>query len=298
MRNSLRLVLALGGASVLATAFLLACSDDTQVSVDPTEAGSEAGKTDSPSGDAGADTAAFDGGFAVATFDDVLATELCKSLARCCYGTPTPAEGGVDGGSFDQAGCVANLGAFGFQGSNLGTAKLRDAGNVVLDQVSADDCINKVKALKCDLPGTDYTAARAACFGAYSGKIAAGQACNGAVECQAGLFCKGQVDGGAGVCTAIRPLGGACGDNPNNPTEYEEACSYRGSGGSGVYCKYYDFADGGDLDAGDWKCTAAEGADAGCFASTWCKDTICKEDTFVCATPDRLFDSACNRFVK
>lgn len=305
MRNALRLVVALSGASVVGAVLLIACSDDTSVN-----ASADGGPAPGPDssfdggegggGDGGADTSPpFDGGFVLDTFDTRLATELCGSLARCCYGTTMPAEGGADGGTFDQTACVAHFERIGFQNSQLGT-EIKDGGNVVLDQVSADDCITKIKGLSCDLPGPEFSAARAACFKVYSGKFAAGQACKGAVECQHGLYCKGQVDGGAGVCTAIQALNGPCGANPSSDTEYEETCSYRGSGDTSNYCKFYEFTGpgAGDLDAGDWKCTAAAGMGAPCATGTWCKDTICDPTTFACTSPDQIFQQSCGAFLK
>ncbi len=301
MRNSLRLAVALGGASIIGATLLLACSDDTSVNAS-TEAGvppTGDGGPDSPISPDAADTAPpFDGGFVVQTFDTVLATELCKTLARCCYGNPMPAEGGADGGTFDVAACQTSLANFGFGGSNLRSG-VDDGGNVTLDQVSADDCVNKVKALKCDLPGTDYTAVRAACFNVYSGKLAAGAACNGPSECQKGLFCKGQFDGGTGACATIQPLGGNCGQNPDSLTEYEDTCSYRSSGNTGNFCRWTAPPNGPDLDAGDWSCAAAGGMGTACVSSTWCKDTICDPNTSVCTSPSMLFSgSACTTFLK
>ena len=284
--------------------YLLACSsDDTNVD-STTEAGAETSRPDAPGpGDSGPDTAdtapPFDGGFGVDTFDNLLASELCGSLARCCYGTATPGDGGADGGTFDRDACLAVAVQVGFQSSNLGTAALRDAGTVTIDQVAADDCINKVKALTCNLPGTEYTAARTACFGVYSGTLNGGQACKGSAECKRGFYCKGQSDGGTGSCTAIEALNGPCGTNPDHPTEYEEACSYRASGDTLRYCQFYDPNGAGNtLDAGEWKCANAGGADSGCATSTWCKDTICDNDTYICRTPDKLFDDQCGRFIK
>ena len=302
MRNHLRLVLALGSASVFGAALLLACSDDTSVAP-VTEAGSDApSKSDSPigpDGGGGPDTSPpFDGGFVVDTFDSVVATELCGTLARCCYGSAMPGPGAADGGTFDTNACIAAFGSMGFLNSNVGTAQLRDGGSVALDQVSADSCIKKIKAMSCNLPGPDYVAARAACFGAYSGKIAASGACTATVECQAGLFCKGQKDGGTGVCTAIKALNGGCGENPDHPTEYEEECSYRGGGDNGVFCKNYDFGTDSYLDAGAWTCTAAGGVGSRCANHTWCKDTICQPSTAVCETPEKIFDTSCGLFVK
>lgn len=300
MRNALRLVLALSGASIVGAGALLACSDDTSVNAS-TEAGvppgPDGGGLDSPSGDGGADTAPpFDGGFVLDTFDTVLATEICKTLARCCYGTTTPAEGGADGGTFDMAACVALSVQNGFEGSNLGV-EIKDAGNVTLDQVSADDCVNKIKALSCNVTGTDHAAAQAACFNAYSGKFTAGQPCKASVECQHGLFCNGQLDGGSGTCAAIRGVGGNCGDNPDHPTLYEETCSYRASGDTGNYCRWHDFGTDMDLDAGEWKCASASDAGAPCETTNWCKNTICDDTSFLCVSPDMLFATSCGRFV-
>jgi hypothetical protein len=303
MRNALRLVLALSGASIFGATLLLACSDDTAVKAS-TEAGvppgPDGGGTDSPIGDGGADTAPpFDGGFVVDTFDTVLATELCKSLARCCFGTSMPAEGGADGGTFDMNQCVRTLQSVGFQGSNLET-ELRDAGHVALNQVAADDCITKIKALTCDLPGTEYTATRASCFSVYAGKLAAGSSCRGSVECQPGNFCKGIVtDGGTGVCTALSALNGPCGANPDSLTEYEETCSYRAGGGTGNYCHWTDDpATQAENDAGTWTCLAAGGMGASCVSSTWCKDTICDPDTMLCTSPNMIAKGQCTTFVK
>lgn len=308
MRNTFRLALALGAATTFGAALLLACSDDTSVST-TTDAGTDGGGVDAPRGDTstlpdsgGPDTSPpIEAGpsYSLATFDTVLATELCKSLARCCYGSSMPAEGGVnDGGTFDLNACVNDFKDNGFQGSALGSA-FRDSGTVTLDQASADDCVNKVKAIKCDLPGPDFVAARAACFGVYSGKLGAGQTCKGHVECQPGFFCLGQVDGGTGKCTAVSALNGPCGQNPDSFTEYEEACSYRAGGGSGNYCHWTDDpAVGTPLAASAWKCVPAAGAGSKCASSTWCKDAICDPDTLRCTSPDKLFAPQCTKFVK
>jgi hypothetical protein len=232
----------------------------------------------------------------VDSFDVVLATEQCNTLARCC--SYTLADGGADGGTFDMAACVAKYTLFGFEGSNVPTA-FKDAGAITLDQVKAADCINKIKSLTCNLPGTEYTAIRAACYGAYAGKFAVGQPCNGAAECQPGLYCNGlPLDGGAaGVCATLKPLGGPCGENPDHPTEYEEACSYRGGGGTGNYCLWTD-PGGATLPSADWKCTAAGAPPAGCLLSTWCKDSVCDGVSLLCTSPEPYYTSACGLFVK
>jgi hypothetical protein len=303
MRNQLRLIVLLGGAALVGGAgVLVACSDDTSVTTDAGTDGGTDAKTDSPfpptdgSTDAGKDSS-FDAGFVLESFDEQIAIELCKSLARCCYGTTTPApDGGADGGTFDMAACTLQYGKLGFEGSNVST--LRDGGNVALDQVAADSCISKIKAATCNLPGTEFAQIRDACFAAYTGKLGASAACTGSSECQVGFFCKGAVDGGAGVCTAIRAVNGPCGDFTDDPVAADEACSYRRGGPPANFCKFYDFVGGGTLDAGDWKCTAPGAANADCANSLWCNNTICDSNTLKCVTPEKYFDQTCTLFVK
>jgi len=290
-----------GGAALVAGAgFLVACSDDTSVTT--TDGGGPDGQADgpilpdgAPLPDAAPD-AAFDGGFVLDTFDGVVAIELCKSLARCCYGTTTPGDGGADGGTFDMNACVDKFGKLGFEGSNISPA-LRDGGNVALDQLAADNCVNKVKAASCNLPGPEFKQIRDACFAVYTGKLGASSVCHLNAECQKGFFCKGSDDdGGAGVCTAIRALGGPCGDFTDDPFIADKACSYRGGGAPPAYCNFYDFDGGAYLDAGDWKCTAAAGAGNFCANSLWCEQTICGA-TSTCVTPDKIFDQSCGSYL-
>lgn len=305
MRNQLRLIVLVSGAALAGgAAFLVACSDDTSVTATGTDGGGGTDATSDGPGltdggtDTGADTgvdSSFDGGFVLDTFDQQMATELCKSLARCCYGTTTPApDGGADGGTFDMASCTAQYGQLGFEGSNIST--LRDGGNVALDQVAADNCINKIKAANCNLPGPEFEQIRAACFAVYTGKLGASAACKGSSECQAGFFCKGAVDGGAGVCTVIRAVNGPCGDFTDDPVLADEACSYRRGGAPANYCKFYDFTSG-MLDAGAWKCAAPGAAGSDCATSLWCNGSVCGS-TYKCVTPDRYFDQNCTTFVK
>lgn len=298
MRNQLRLAVLLGGATIVAGAtFLIACGDDTSVDTDSgADAQGDVNKADTSSGDGGADTAPpFDGGFQVDTFDGVLATELCKSLARCCYGTATPGDGGADGGTFDQKACETTYGRLGFEGSNAST-EFRDGGKVTLDQVAADSCINKVKAISCNLPGAEFKAVRSACFSAYTGKTAAGAPCKESIECQADHFCMGGEDGGTGTCEPLRALGGNCGDFTTDPALGDQACSYRAGGNTGNYCKFYDIAGGAEIPPADWKCTAAGPAGSDCATSLWCDETLCN-GAGTCVTPDKFFDIGCGSFM-
>lgn len=299
MRNHLRLAFIIGGASlVLGAGLLVACSDDTSVTL--TDAGTDA-HSDGPVGteggsDGGADTSPpFDGGFQVETFDNVLATEVCKALARCCYGNPAPPDGGVDGGSFDQKGCEMSYGRLGFEGSNANN-ELKDGGKIALDQQSADTCISKVKAMTCNLPGSEFKSIRTACFGAYSGTGAVSAACKASIECQPGLFCKVVGDAGTGACTNIRGVSGACGDF--NPDRADEACSYRAGGSTGNFCKSYDLPGSGNaLDAGDWQCEPATDGGTDCLNSLWCEQTVCNNNS-ICESPNQYFAGACDIFVK
>jgi hypothetical protein len=281
---------------VAGAGFLVACSsEDTSV---VTDAGTDAQTADAPVadgnvGDGGAETAPpFDGGFKVDTFDAVLATELCKSLARCCYGTATPA----DGGTFDLATCEKTFGRLGFEGSSA-SSQFRDGGKVALDQVSADSCIAKVKALSCNLPGAEFKAVRAACFGSYTGTVAAGAACQESIECQAGHFCQPTSDAGTvGTCAPLRALDESCGDFTDNPALGDQACSYRAGGNTGNYCKFRDIAGGAEIPRANWKCTAAGAAGSDCATSLWCDQTICNQ-AGTCVTLDSYFDSACTQFL-
>lgn len=298
MRNQLRLIVLIGAASLAAGAtFLVACSDDTSVdpSADGGGGGGEGGNKEGGDLDGGADTAPlFDGGFRVDTFDKVLATELCNSLSRCCYGTATPAaDGGADGGTFNRASCESAYLRVGFEGSNAGN-ELKDGGKVTLDQVAADDCVNKVKALGCSLAGAEFKTIRSACFGAYAGTGGAGASCAGSIECKKGFFCK-TLDGGAGACEALRADGGACGDFDEEVAG--EACSYRGSGNTGMYCKFYDYGTNTSIPQNQWACSPSNGANAKCASSLWCNETICNNDN-TCVTPEKYFDSACTVFAQ
>lgn len=300
MRNRLRLFVLMGGASVaLGALFLVACSDDTSVDPKPTgDAGPDSPATDAPvdpDGGGKPDTG-FDGGFKVETFDDDLASELCKALARCCYGNPTPADGGADGGTFDVAACKKQYGRLGFEGSNA-DVPITKSGAIALDQAKADACISKIKAMSCSLPGPEYESIAASCFSAYVGNVAANATCRASIECAAGSFCKGaDNDGGTGVCAPLRPVGGPCGDFTNDPAVSGESCSYRRGGQPGNFCKFYDFTPPGVfLDPADWKCTAPLAVGGSCATSFWCDQSTCQNS--VCATPDKYFAQSCQTFL-
>jgi hypothetical protein len=302
MKNQLRLFVLIGSASLAAAAGLLvACSDDTSVNAS-TDGGPtfETGTSDSPVIDGGSNTdtgadAPFDGGFVLDTFDEVLATELCNSLSRCCYGTAAPAEGGADGGTFDMAACRTQYGRLGFEGSNV-LSEIKDGGNVTLDQAAADNCIMKVKAVSCNLGGAEFKAIRSACFGAYAGKLAGSATCKDSIECQPGSFCKIPGDAGTGACTPLRAVNGPCGDYTDDPARGDEACSYRRGGPPTNYCSFYDFDAGAFLPPAQWKCAAPVANGSTCATSLWCDQGICA-DPGTCQSPDKYFDPTCQSFL-
>jgi hypothetical protein len=290
-------------------AAIVACGDDT--AVNSTDGATEAGpdvRTDSTPpppvdagdssivGDTGVD-APFDGGYEVDTFAGVLGVEMCKSLARCCYGNPTPGDGGADGGNFNVAVCVSFFTKVGFEASSLGD-EVVDGGHVVVDQVNAAECIKDIQGLSCNLAGADFESARTACYGAYRGLQPAGAPCKDPIECQQSFFCSGAEDGGTGVCTALRPVNGPCGDFTADRNLGVTACSYRGGGDTGNFCKFSNIVGGGvtDLDPADWKCVGRLPIGAGCANGTWCSKALCDED-LQCITPAKYFDRACGQFV-
>lgn len=299
MKNRLRLIACIGSGALLAAGgFLLACGAEDTIVTAPDSGPIIDGGPDTQVTDTGVD-AGFDGGFKVDTFNDVIADAVCRNLARCCYGTPTPADGGADGGSFDVASCKAYYNIYGFEGSNLGS-ELKDGGNVTIDQVAADSCIKLLDAVSCNLPGTQFEQIRAACFGAYQGKLAAGTTCHDSIECTKTNFCMLDQDAGDagpnGKCQPLRGTNGNCGDFTIDPVEGESACSYRRSVNTGNYCDFYDFDGGGQRAQADWKCKPAVPVGSICASSAWCNASMC-DDTYTCATPEKYFDQVCTKFL-
>lgn len=300
--NKLRLIaLTSAGLLVSTGALLIACSDDTSINpaVDGGRTETSTNETGTPDGGEDAKPDVFDSGFKVDTFPKDLGEALCGAHARCCFGNAAlPAGAAVDGGTFDRTKCETFYRKFGLEGSDFGN-ELLDGGNVELDDVKAADCIAKAKALTCDLSAADFQAARNACYGALKGKVSAG-ACKGDIECAPGFFCKtalGSEAGTSGTCTAIRPLGGACGDFGDQQTP-DPACSWRGSGDTKRYCAFADDVTSGTFkDAGDWKCANGLANGSECYLSTWCASGICDDGTLKCKDPSTYFASSCTNYV-
>ena len=307
MKN-LRL-LAIGSLSVVlfASGVLVACSDDTTNPtgdaggpdgfVPPTTDGGDGGGPDAA--DAAPDV--LDAGFVLTTFPEQLATAICKSLSRCCYGNANLDAGSpVDGGTYDQAGCIDTYRRNGWDTSNFNTASALDAGAIALDQAKALDCITKVSALTCDLPSSEYDMINAACFAAYKGKIANGAACQSSLECGSTSFCQRATSASAGTCAPLRAAGDSCGDFITDPTDLnlgDEACSYRASGIPDSHCDSIAAFDGPTYKPlADWKCVANLDVGSSCANTNWCASGICTID-HVCADPYKYFDSTCSSYV-
>jgi hypothetical protein len=303
--SKIRLIaLGVGAALAGAGAFVAACSSDDTITTQ--DAGNDVVTPPADSGgddtglDAGNDSAMFDG--SVPDFVEQLAVALCHSAARCCFGTTDPPDGSIDAGngdagSFDKAGCLKLYRENGWEGSSRYMDQT-DAGSLTLDTVKAANCINGVENVSCNIVGTDLANLRTACFGAFAGTKAVGTACNTALDCAAGEYCKvGSAD--AGTCASTRPVGGACGDNGTDLSKVDELCTWRGQGGD-EYCQFYsDFASGTVADAGDWKCEAAKGLGGDCNSDGWCTAATCDFTTFKCTSPEDVYpQNLCSVFIK
>lgn len=336
MKN-FRLFVFISSSLTLSAAFVLAAcsSDDNVVTVTPDSGGSDTGpggrdgNVDTDSGgekDAGTDTGSnTDAGLKLDTFAGTVANALCNTLTKCCFGSANVPDGGaVDGGNFNRGKCLDLYSDLGFENSLIGSDVIT-LGNVTLDQTKGADCLAKINALTCDLTGANLKAARAACFGALSGKLAANQPCRSSLECAPGNFCLPDADAGAGdggtpvigKCAALRGSGGNCSivdttggcaggdtqcvyDNSINDSNLaEDACSYRGGGDTNLRCSSYDSANDVYRSRDQWTCQATVANDTGCNSTVWCSDGICDPTAnYVCKSPAKYFTPAsCNTFV-
>lgn len=131
---------------------------------------------------------------------DPLAKRLCDGLqtigferkAACCKGS---VPGNVAGE------CVRAL-----------TAAIRD-GSVTVSPEKAERCIQETakKLEGCDWVTPLMPLPAEACFDVVEGNLAVGAKCRSALECKAGLTCRGLTPTQAGKCAAPAPPGSACG---------------------------------------------------------------------------------------
>jgi hypothetical protein len=230
----------------------------------------------------------------VAGFPLQVATALCNRYAACCVPN-------LDGGAFDVQSCIANNLASGYAGGSSLGANLADGGHIVFDGLKAQSCLNQINAIDCSAnlrTAVQEQTLHEACFGALSGTLGVGSPCADSIECTPGEFCD-PVDGGATVCQPLRTAGQSCGDfGPNGFVQSETACSYRGSGNTGLSCRYGVFPNVFD-DAGAWTCGGALSAGNNCFTGQDCLSLLCNPDeSFVCVNAETLITpSGCSQFI-
>jgi hypothetical protein len=316
MKN-LRLIGFTSAALIASSAAVLgACSsEDTMVSASTDGGGAPETSTADTGADTGTDGGGMDGGMdspidapsqvdaglTLLTFANQVADAMCSTLSRCCYGD-AKLDGGapVDGGTYDRAHCTNVFTAAGFEGSLIGFGGL--TGKAALDQTNGADCLQKLSALTCNLAGTEFDAARTACFAALRGTQAVAQPCSRSIDCAPGNFCDAP-DGGAGTCAALHAAGGGCatfntGDQNKDLTLADDVCSYRAGGTPKLFCDTIDFA-AGVRPTADWKCAAALPNGSNCANSLWCNAGICDPNTNICSSPEGYFPmSFCSTFVK
>lgn len=295
--------------SIAALALIACSSDDTIVPIT-----GEGGTIDSPTNDdSGSDGGTdapvdvFDGGFVQKDFDTRIAESVCRSLARCCFGSATPDAGSLDGGnSFDMTKCISTYRPLGFDRSNQDIT-VADSGALVIDQQKAQDCVNGIEAITCNASAAGFRGLRQTCFDAVQGKGDVGSPCNFPIECKKGSFCKANdataAPGTAGTCTELRATDGNCGDINNDPLRADEACTTRGGGDTNRFCQIYDDFDQGTLLApADWKCKDGVANGLQCALDTWCKDGICNPNgstPYTCVDTLEVFPSnICGQYIK
>ncbi len=320
MKNLRLFAFATCSFTLSAACLVVACGDDTIVSVDA--GGGFDGSTDAPSSNDGealedgavrpdakpdAPPGLVDAGLTLEGYKNTVANTLCSTLANCCYGTKggVPDSGAVDGGTFNTNRCLDIYKRLGFEQSNLGGSLAVNGGNVELDQAKALDCLDRLNKLSCSLSGTELAQARTSCFEALRGKLTAGQTCKDSIECAAGLFCNPkQADGGGnGTCTALKAQGEGCsiwdtGSDDSDQQTNEQACSWRSSGTPPLHCDSYDFQNQVYRARADWKCAPAVNIGDGCNSTPWCNASICDPDDYTCKTPVQYFTTfVCNDLV-
>jgi len=309
-----------------AFAGLIACGDDDTATTPGADAGTDTSVTTPDTGagmipDAGSDVAVGEApdAAAVSSFRAKIDSALCSTVTRCCFNDPNLADGGaVTGGHYNAASCSASVDPLGFENSNVGLDAV-DQTKLSVDPTKAVDCLSKINALTCDLPGAELAAARAACFGAVIGTTPNGGACTASMACLTGSYCKPtETDGSfAGMCAPLAGANGLCATFPfagtvgtdaeiANAKKSEEACSTRGGGDTALHCNSYnpDLVSPPEGQPGynpnlyrpraDWKCVPTEAIGNGCNSTVWCANGLCdpSNNNFVCTTPLQYFQTS------
>jgi hypothetical protein len=227
-----------------------------------------------------------------------VAAALCERIGACCFGA-------ADAATFDNQGCINQVLPF---GNNLSSYQyqLLVNGNVAFDPAKAQSCLTQISQINCTqnvITSAQATAIDTACFAALTGTVAVSNGCTGSIECVPGSFCDTPLGGDAGTCAALRGANQPCGDFiPQDPGYSETACSYRGSGNTGLYCHNADQITGNPLDAGTWTCMAAGGAGAPCNVNVECTTNLCdpgpNSTLFQCANQETfVYPGSCSAFI-
>lgn len=226
-----------------------------------------------------------------------LATEICQTTARCCFGDAnTEGDASVDGGHYDIAKCIALYKAGGLDQSNPSAQGAVDQSKLSYNAPKASECLGRVKVLSCGANAAEYHAMILACYNVLVGTVAAGDACLQSAECQPGFFCNTSTS----KCEALRTAGANCGDWTTNATLSQNTCSNRYSAEPPRFCRILD--DAGALPAASWKCNNGVGLGERCINDAWCNGGVCVKNAgpgSSCQDFITLFTSAsCGGFVK
>lgn len=314
--KSLRIFSLTAGSVALALAsFVAACSDSEVVatvdggppdSATPETSRPDANVEDSDVPDVVTDAPNPDAGLKLDTYANEVAGALCDALTRCCFGlTNVPEGGAVDGGTFDRPECIALYREAGFE-SSLYHSDALTKGNVTLDQAKGAECLQKIRAMSCNISGADFKAVRTSCFAAVTGKLAANQPCRSSIECAPGHFCSPDQPDAAlngvgttvyGKCAPLKASGQNCsilegGQGNNNDSLFaEEACSYRAGGDTGLHCDSWDDVNNDFAARNEWTCKAGVANGETCNSSVWCADGLCDTASgdFKCKSPQQFF---------
>jgi hypothetical protein len=255
------------------------------------EAGNAGDASDAEAGGSTADLLAFPG---------KVADAFCDRIQACCA---------VPSASFNLAKCRSSiLAGVGF--GILNETSLLDGGHVVLSAATAQTCINRLLAIDCavnSITTQQATGIFGNCFSALQGTLDAGASCSGTIECAPGEFCF-PLDGGvgpAGTCMPLRTAGQPCGDFGGSDlgaktATADNACSYRSSGNTGLFCDFADLTTPAEpyLPASAWKCTPQVPLDGGCYTDLECKTFVCATDSpYPCVSARPLLSpSGCATF--
>jgi hypothetical protein len=224
------------------------------------------------------------------TFPGMVAAALCNRFENCC---PAPEAGKI----FDTNGCIQRFINNGYSGSLTGQS-LIDGGHVTFNLAQAQSCLSQIAAIDCSAnlrTSAQEEAILAACYGALSGTLAAGAPCTDPIECAPGQFCDPKDAGDGSVCAPLRTAGESCADfGSTNYAGSDTACSYRGSGSTGLTCKNGDFNTYGTLPLSQWVCATEQPLDGGCFVNVDCNSKLCDPLSAKCAPSETfIYPFAC-----